>query len=498
MLSFEREGCMNLYTVAQIRELERGAIESYGISAAQLMERAGKAAFDLLQERWPRAKTVAVLCGTGNNGGDGFVLARYCQQAQIKVKLYHIDAINELPATALEAAQSAIAAGVDCEIYTAAADLDVDVVVDALLGIGLHGDVRGVYKDAIMSIHQSEKDVLSIDIPSGIDADTGAVLGGAVRATATITYIGLKQGLYTGSAPAYVGDVVCHDLGIPTEAFEALTPLVDIIEPAHLAPRQKDTHKGSFGHVLVIGGDCGMSGAVRMASEAAARTGAGLVSVATRQEHAASLVNVRPELMCHGVQKPEDLDDLLEKATVIVIGPGLGKRSWGKALLLRALESSLPKVVDADALNLLAEEPQRQNNWVLTPHPGEAARLLALNGGGEVQRNRFDVIDKLQHKYGGVCVLKGAGTLIKADAAKVYLCAQGNPGMASGGMGDVLSGVIGGLIAQGLSIIEAAKAGVYIHSVAADRAAEEGGERGLLAMDVVKQLRVVVNGLEQK
>lgn len=489
---------MDLYTVAQIRELERCAIEKHGISEDQLMDRAGKAAFDLLRERWPRAKTVAIVCGKGNNGGDGFVVAKYCQQAQLNVKLYHIGEIDELPPTAMDAAKSAIASGVNCEAYSPAVELEADLVVDALLGIGLQGDVHGTYKDAIMTIHQYGKDVLSIDIPSGIDADTGAVLGGAVRATATMTYIAQKQGLYTGSAPAYVGDIHCDGLGLPVETFNTMNPLVNILESSHLTPRHKDAHKGSYGHVLVIGGDCGMSGAVRMASEAAARIGAGLVSVATRKEHAANLVNVRPELMCHSVQKPEDLDELLEKATVIVIGPGLGKRSWGKALLMRALESELPKVVDADALNLLAGDPQRQSNWVLTPHPGEAARLLALIGGAQVQRNRFAAIDELQRKYGGVCVLKGAGTLVKTDAAKTYLCAQGNPGMASGGMGDVLSGVIGGLVAQGLSILDAAKAGVYIHSAAADRAAEEGGERGLLAMDVVKQLRVVVNGLEKK
>lgn len=255
--------------------------------------------------------------------------------------------------------------------------------------------------------------------------------------------------------------------------------------------RARDAHKGDFGHVLVIGGQPGMSGAARLAGEAALRAGAGLVSVATHPEHASVLNSGRPELMCHAVANAETLKPLLERSTVLAVGPGLGQSEWARGLLVAVWDTDLPMIVDADALNLLAREPMRRDRWILTPHPGEAARLLGCSA-TEVQADRRTAVRALQARYGGVVVLKGAGTLI-ADGVQCRVCTAGNPGMASGGMGDVLTGVIAGLCAQGMSLSSAAAAGVLVHALAADAAALRDGERGLLASDLLPELRRWVN-----
>lgn len=259
----------------------------------------------------------------------------------------------------------------------------------------------------------------------------------------------------------------------------------------YLKPRPREAHKGMYGHVLVIGGDYGFFGAVRMAAEAALRVGAGLVSIATRIEYASTLNIMRPEIMCHGIRSEKGLVTLLDKATVVVIGPGLGQSRWAKKLLLRVIKSKKPLVVDADALNILASKPVKYANWILTPHPGEAARLLKIKS-KEVQVDRLSTIKALQEKMGGVCVLKGAGSLILAPNECLAVCEAGNPGMASAGMGDVLSGVIGGLLAQDIPLVDAAKLGVLVHAEAGDLAAKEG-ERGMIATDLFPFLRRLVN-----
>lgn len=257
----------------------------------------------------------------------------------------------------------------------------------------------------------------------------------------------------------------------------------------YLVSRARDSHKGDFGHVVVIGGDYGFSGAVRMAAEAALRVGAGLVSVVTRAEHALTLNASRPEIMCHAADKK--LDALLVKASVIIVGPGIGQTPWAKKLLNSALKSKKPLLLDADALNILAKKPMKNARWILTPHPGEAARLLKTTT-NVIQRDRIRAINELQKKYGGVCVLKGAGSLVLANDKQLSLCTAGNPGMATAGMGDVLSGVIGGLAAQGIPLADAAKLGVLVHAMAGDMAAKEG-ERGMIATDLMCYLRKFVN-----
>lgn len=260
---------------------------------------------------------------------------------------------------------------------------------------------------------------------------------------------------------------------------------------AFLLPRQQDSHKGIFGHVLVMGGDEGFAGAAIMAGMAALRIGAGLVSLATHLTHASLIAAMHPELMSHGVSKKLDLIPLVKKATALVIGPGLGVKKWGHNLLEVGIKADLPMIVDADGLNILAKHPLKQTNWVLTPHPGEAARLLETTVSA-VQSDRIGAVTSLQKRYGGVVVLKGAGTLIATGEEGIRRCPYGNPGMATGGMGDILSGVIGGFLAAGIKPMIAASLGVLVHSLAADSAAKKG-ERGMIATDILPYLREWVN-----
>ncbi len=258
------------------------------------------------------------------------------------------------------------------------------------------------------------------------------------------------------------------------------------------AKRDPAAHKGDFGHVLVVGGDYGMPGAARLVAESALRVGAGLVSVATRAEHVAIITADCPEIMCHAIQKIADLQPLLQNASVIAVGPGLGKGEWSRELLEAVLAVSKPIVIDADGLNILSELPCRKDNWILTPHPGEAARLLHCTP-AQIQADRSLSAKKLNDKYGGIIVLKGAGTLIQAENESPFICNAGNPGMATGGMGDVLTGVISGLLAQRFPLLSAAKIGVLIHALAGDQAANNAGQRGMIASDLMPYLRQLVN-----
>ncbi|MEJ2645515.1 MAG: NAD(P)H-hydrate dehydratase [Gammaproteobacteria bacterium] len=484
-----------LYRAEQVRELDRIAIQEQGIDGYELMCRAGAAAFAALRKRWPDAQRLTVLCGPGNNGGDGYVIAGLAREAGLAVTVRHFADPQKLKGAARQAWDSLGQAGVEASEGGGDLPGDVDVVVDAMLGTGLQRAVEGAMGDAIDALNAGRVPVLAVDIPSGLSADTGNPFGRAVHAALTVTFIGRKRGLYTGSAPDYTGEVVFDDLQVPAAVYGRVARDGELLCTAPLGPlndpRPRTAHKGHNGHVLVVGGDQGTVGAVRMAGEAALRVGAGLVSVATRAAHATLLAAVRPELMAQGVERPADLAPLLERATVVAIGPGLGQGNWGRQMFQTVLASGRPLVVDADALNLLAKAPRMLDSWVLTPHPGEAGRLLG-GGAREVQADRFAALGRLVARFGGTCVLKGAGTLIGDADGSVSVCTRGNPGMASGGMGDVLTGIIAGLCAQGLALPAAARAGVCVHGAAGDRAAR-AGERGLLASDLIRELRAELN-----
>ncbi|MBA2651456.1 MAG: NAD(P)H-hydrate dehydratase [Tatlockia sp.] len=484
-----------LYQVAHIRSVELMAKDDLGLSEDELMASAGASAFSTLCKLYPRVRSIAVFCGSGSNAGDGYVLARLAQEKGYSVIVNQYKSIESLPPAACHAALQALAAGVACQCIDDPIDSEVELIVDALLGIGLKGKVHGPLATAINQINDAKLPVISLDVPSGLDADTGQVMGVCVRASQTITFIGNKLGLMTMDGGDYCGEIICQNLKLD-KCLAVNEPAVLLLDEnlnkTLLPPRLKNSHKGQFGHVLVIGGNYGMPGSVFMAANAALRVGAGVVTIATRPEHANQVLPSLPEVMIYGIDGSAKLQDLIEKATVCIIGPGLGEDDWAKALFSSALASQLPMVIDASALRLLVKNHQHDDNWILTPHPGEAASLLNCTT-ADIQKDRYQAILRLQELYGGNVILKGAGSLIATDDSKVYLCSAGNPGMASAGMGDALAGVIGGLVAQGLLLADAAKLGTWLHASAGDAAAAEKGERGIVASDLMPYLQRLVN-----
>lgn len=490
----------SLYLADQVREFDRRTIAEIGGDGAngfELMQRAATAAYEVLRHHWPRARRLSVLCGSGNNAGDGYVIAALAARDGFDVQLIAVRDPADLKDDAARAFEMARKVGLEATAWQGDLILSSEVIVDALLGTGLGGEVREPYRSVIETINASRLPVLAVDIPSGLSADTGALLGVAVEASVTVTFIADKFGLHTGAAAEHVGELIFEPLGVDPARHDDLAPVAERLYASIVAralpPRRHGSHKGDFGHVLVIGGAPGFGGAALLASQAAARLGAGKVSLATAPEHVSASLTRTPEIMARGVRGVPDVAPLLSGADVIVIGPGLGQGAWGQGLLQAALEAGKPLVIDADGLNLLVTHwpDEWRDDWLLTPHPGEAARLLGI-GGGEVQADRLSAIRELRRRWGGVAVLKGAGSLI-AGPRGVGVCPYGNPGMASGGMGDVLSGLLGALIAQGLELETAARVGVVLHAQAADAAARESGERGLLAGDLACYARSLAN-----
>ena len=500
----------NLYSASQVRELDRTAIEDFGVPGIRLMRRAGRALFDEILERYPEISHLYVFCGAGNNGGDGYIVAGLAKQKNIQVTLVET-AAEKLKGDAATARSFALAQAVEpveAGQWLKQPEWPHDaLVVDALLGTGFSGELRAPYSELIDQINTSGLPVFAADIPSGLSADTGSVSNTVIRADVTVTFIGLKVGLFTGQGRGCSGDIVVDDLQVPNEIYSKVPSQARLLDYDELLdllpPREQTSHKGSHGHLLVAGGDLSLGGAPLMAAEAAARMGAGLVSVITRPEHRPAIVSRCPEIMVCDAGDVERVKQLIDKASAIVIGPGLGTEAWGQKLLQQVLAANTPMVVDADALNLLATGQFAQylplKNSVITPHPGEAGRLLGLDS-GQVNQNRIEAVRQLQAKHSAVALLKGSGTLIAsateiADQPELSLCPYGNPGMGSGGMGDVLSGIIGSLLAQGFKPVDAAKFGSCVHAYAADILVEEHGERGLMATDLINEVRRLVNGI---
>jgi hydroxyethylthiazole kinase-like uncharacterized protein yjeF len=493
-----------LYTADQVREFDRIAIEDQGIDGYALMEQAGEAAFAALLSQWSQVRHLVVVCGAGNNGGDGYVMARLAHQHDIQVELLAVTPVDKLTGSAKMAADAAIEAGL-----TPANEIQwpqSGVVVDALLGTGLKGEVNAEKARVIQQINDSGLPVVAVDVPSGLDANTGCVLGCAVKAYMTVTMIGNKQGLFTGRGPIYAGEVRLAKLGVPNGVMEQQAPSSHLISWRQLfkdnpltGRRELDCHKGQLGHVMILGGDFGYGGAVIMAAGAALRSGAGLVSVATRSEHLPALLAKYPEVMVHAVDGGQDVQPLLPKADVLVVGPGLGQNHWGQQILQQVFALNTPVILDADALNLLAvgriQHNLKDRLSVMTPHPGEAGRLLET-GSAAIQQDRFAAVKVLQDKFHSQVILKGLGTLIGYDQ-DISICTDGNPGMASGGMGDVLSGVLGAMVAiqqasECAEFSDAVLTAVCLHSAAADQAAGDG-ENGMVATDLLAMIRSLIN-----
>ncbi|MGI9233195.1 MAG: NAD(P)H-hydrate dehydratase [Woeseiaceae bacterium] len=486
---------VNVYSVASVRELDRCAIEDHGIPGYTLMTRAGAMAVRGARQRFPGAERWQIICGAGNNGGDGYVVARLAAGDGVVVSVLSLVEPEKLTGDAATAYQDFAAEGGVVMPWEGDLDSDADLLVDGILGSGLERDVAGAFGEAVAAINAHPAPVLALDIPTGIHGDTGQILGSAVRADLTVTFVGLKTGLFLNDAPGFCGELIHESLDIPDECSREVKPVMRRIGESLLrevlAPRPRAAHKGDFGHVLVIGGGKGMPGAARLCGEAALRAGAGRVSIATDPAHAAILTMSRPELMSHAIEEARDLERLLVGADVIAFGPGLGRSGWAESLFDIVRADSRPAVWDADGLNWLATNPNQAESRIITPHPGEAGVLLGTSA-AEVQADRIGTVKTLQERYGGVAVLKGAGTLVSTGAESPALCTSGNPGMAAAGMGDALTGIIAAMLAQGLSAEEAATAGVECHARAGDIAAGDG-ERGLIASDLVAALRTVVN-----
>ena len=476
-----------LYRAEQVGELDRRAIEDHGIEGFELMQRAGSAVFRAIRARYPEAKSLVACCGGGNNGGDGYVVASLARNAGLQVRVIAMKNPEELGGDARRAADAWLDAG--GPVSDPDREIEADVIVDALLGTGLDRDVRDDYAALIESIDASDAAVVAVDVPSGLHADTGMPLGAAVRADMTVSFIGRKRGLETGRAPDFTGTVLFDDRDVPDTVYRDLEPDAERLSEnaleRFLPARARSIHKGALGHLLVCGGDYNMPGAVVLASRSALMTGSGLVSVATRREHSISLAGSLPEAMWADGEDGDMLDALAARADVVALGPGLGTSDWSREVWRRLLGRDLPVVLDADGLNLLAEHGFERENWILTPHPGEAARLLGASA-GEVQCDRFAAVRELARRFNAVVALKGAGSLVADPAGQVALCPFGNPAMATAGMGDVLTGVVASLVGQGLDLYEAACAGVVLHARAGDVAAES--RRGILAGELIDAL----------
>ena len=485
-----------LYRADQVRLHEKAAAKHVGIDMFSLMQRAGACIFAQSVTLFPNVDNYLVLVGIGHNAGDGYVAALTAYNAGKNVSLCAIEPKREVDGDVKRAQQAWISAGGEVELFTQEHLDKADIIIDALLGTGINGFIRAEFADVIAKVNRSKKPIVSVDVPSGLDANTGASLGECIQASATVTFVGIKLGLTTGAGKQSCGKLIFEDLGIGNVFANIARSDASALDLKHfkgLAPRPMHSHKGSYGRLLCIGGNKGMSGAIRLSAEAALRTGTGLVKVFAHQDSVLQICNGRPELMVSST----GLTQALEWATCIVIGPGLGQDQWSKQIFNQVMEycqqNPKPIVIDADALNLKAvnESFVALPECVITPHVGEAARLLNVPT-DEIEANRFNYARQCSQRYDATCVLKGAGSIVD-NQSHSWVCRHGNPGMATAGMGDVLAGILGSLLSQGLGKDMACQYGVSIHAKAGDIVAKKFGQRGLLASDLFDTVRLLIN-----
>ncbi len=502
---------MKLVTSQQMRDIDHTAIEEYGIAGTVLMENAGRAVADAAEEMVEGFGHVLVVCGRGNNGGDGFVAARHLHNRGISAEVFLLAEAGELSGDAATNCRIAQKMGLpivenpDTEALEAAVD-SADIVIDAILGIGISGEVHGAAQSGIETINQSLALVLAVDIPSGVSSDTGAVLGEAVEADRTLTFGLPKIGHYCYPGRDLCGEIEVVDISLPRELLttDALTTnLTEAVDAWLMLPhRWADMHKGDAGRLLIVAGSAGMTGAAALAGLAAVRSGAGLVTLAI-PESLNDILEVKcTEVMTLPVPEtgqrslaPEAAAQILafaENCDAVALGPGLSQVAATQELARELIgRISQPLVVDADGLNACADAIEvlkdRSAPTVITPHPGELSRLVDLSV-TDIQADRVGAARQAAGDLGCVVVLKGAATVTAAPDGEVWVNPTGNPGMASGGVGDVLTGVIAALLAGGADDLEAAVSGVFHHGRAGDLAAERCGERGLVASDLLEQV----------
>ncbi len=496
---------MNLYTSQETKKLDSLAIRSQKVPAFTLMQKASEFSFNVLLNNWPNTKKVFVFCGKGNNAGDGYLISHLAKEMGLESFIIQASPSNKISGASRKAFELALESKVK-RISIAAfkkQSLKDSVIVDALLGIGIKGNVRSNVSKLILEINKKSTNipVLSVDIPSGICSNTGTNLGVHIQADVTATFVGRKRGCFTSTGRTASGNVVFDDLGISSSLKSQIRTNCYLLDTEKsllkLKNRKGDAHKGDFGHVLVIGGDKGFGGAAILASKAAVFSGAGLVSLATRSIHVEAALSSCPELMVNGIESGQDVEEILAKSTVVVLGPGLGQSAWSEQMLQRtfmeARKRNLPVVLDADGLNLLTKLKLKSGiprKMIITPHPGEAARLVNQEV-NKIQEDRFKSVTALEKKFRSVSVLKGSGSLVcykRNGKQRIGVCEAGNPGMAKGGMGDVLAGLIGSFLSQGLSLVEATEVAVDLHSKSADIASLELGMT-ITPTDVIRNIR---------
>lgn len=487
----------SLFDVSNVKKIEQQFIKKNNSTEYSLSLNAAEALLHELLGKFGQPQSITVFCGGGKNAADGYLLSALASTKSISVKVFELGNPLQFCSDVARARELALTRNVEVNIFSGEEIIETEVIVDALIGIGLRGKLSEKYRCAICRINCSNLPTLSIDVPSGLDASTGGVLDVAVNADVTVTFLVNKQGLFTGYGPSCCGSLILRPLGMQREEnlHEWASARILCREKLYkiMPSRLNYSCKTNYGHVLVIGGDYGYAGAGIIAAQGAARTGAGLVSLATRPEHVAAMLTRQPEVMAIGVSSGQELEPFLNRPSVLVLGPGLGTSAWSKQLLQRALDTKILTVIDADALNIISSEKvkisrEHAENCVITPHPGEAARLLNISV-KEVELDRISAAIKLQKVYGTTVVLKGSGTIVCGHTSEVVsICPYGNPGMASAGMGDLLSGIIGGLLAQSLSCISAAELGCCLHSYAADMMVNQLGQRGLLATDLLRSI----------
>lgn len=507
---------MYLVTAEEMREIDRKTIESFGLPGRILMENAGRGAFEFLLKEFPDLcrRRVGIAAGRGNNGGDGFVIARYLAHKGVRVTVYLLASRSEVSGDAAANLRLLDPLGIPVvemknpdEFDTAKGDMQQnDIWVDAILGTGLKSDVKGYFKEVIQFINRLEQPVFAVDIPSGLDSDTGAPCGACIRATATATFAFPKIGHLLFPGAEYTGTLHVVDIGIPPQIVEEVKPANRILTPAgiraELIRRDPNAHKGRTGHLLVVSGAVGKTGAAALSALSAVRSGAGLVTLAIPR----SLNPIAETLVLEAMTAPlpeyeqghigesafDRVMELLEGKQCLAIGPGIGTEPETARLVHRLIRKCpVPMVIDADGLNNLAGNTEILKEsrvpMILTPHPGEMARLAATTA-GEIQKDRIRAAREFAVSHGVHLVLKGARTVIAHPDGTAFVNPTGNPGMASGGMGDVLTGVIAGLVTQGYSIESAARVGVYLHGAAADTLSRTIGPFGFLASEVMNSV----------
>lgn len=506
-----------LYTAAQCREIDRLAMQSLGLQGIQLMQRAAEAAMDVLTTCWPEVQSLYLYCGPGNNGGDGYLLAAMAYKLGYRVRVCAV--LPPASELAIKAHAIAIESGLSISALGGRSELPADpsggLIIDAIFGHGLARPLQGNIAELVHDLNQSKLPLLALDVPSGINSDSGAVMGCGLHADVSCSFIAPKRGMYTGAGPDYAGDIYEVSLGVPPQIYAGIRPACEVITLATIRPLlplpRLTSHKGDFGHVGVIGGQPGMVGAVILSGLAAARSGAGRVTILSDSSHIHLIQQANPVLMTRPIDADGHLD-LPDTITALALGPGLGcplipnreeadqsSKNWSIAVFEAALslaeERRLALLVDADALGLLAALPRRSSRWVLSPHPKEAAILLGMSV-AQVEADRPAVCEQIAQRYGGICVLKGKGSLISDGGTHLSICSAGNWGMATAGSGDVLSGIIAAFLGSGIPAYNAARLGVAIHAQAGDSAATVLAMRAMIATDLIDHLSGVLKQFE--